>query len=86
MLDGALQLVGLGPVLRIINDNESAERERQRRVERLGFGARAGPGRGDDLERGTELEPRQDNRCLDVVRLDDEFDVELLRRRARAAS
>ena len=79
-LQGAAQLVGLRPVLGIVDHGEAAARERQRDVERLRFGARAARGDGDDRDRDAAAAGGDGGAGLAVVGFERDDDVELLGR------
>ena len=79
-LQGAAQLIGLGPVFGVVDHGEMAAREGQRDIERLRLGARALRRHGDHRDRhaaGARLDGRA---RLAVVGFDGEDHVELLAR------
>ncbi len=79
-VERAPQLIGVGPVLGVVDRGERAARQRERSIERLGLGARSRRRCGYDLERRSEFEPQKCEARLDVVGLDNELHVQLLGR------
>ena len=79
-LQGAAQLVGLRPVFGVVDHREAAAHERQRNVERLRLGARAGRRNGDDRNRNATAARGDGGAGLAVVGFQRDDDVELLGR------
>ena len=78
---GLAQLIGLGAVLGVVDDDEIAAREIEREVHRLGLGARQAGRDPDDFERAVELGTGA--RGIRIVGLDDQFDVQAVARIVR---
>ncbi|MDR6952832.1 hypothetical protein J2X65_002191 [Ancylobacter sp. 3268] len=76
----AAQLLRVRHVLRVIDADDGAAREGQGGVQRFRLGARAGVGRGEDVEAGAFGVAGQRRRGLVVVGLDDQQHLQLLAR------
>ncbi len=72
-----LELVGMRPVLGVVERDERAGRKRQGEIQRLRFGLRADQRHGDDLEAPVERFLRQGGQCFAVAFLADQLDFQL---------